>query len=102
MTTHRRHQLACTAGAFTVGLGGTLCIRAGQWPPAIMLALGALILIDASLREGRAHRRVLEEHEHARRTALGEQPPPLDPCCPLWRSSGTVHASTCTRLGDSA
>lgn len=98
MTTHRRYQLACAASAFTVGAIGTGCVRAHQWWPAAMFALTALVLIEASLRERRAHRRVLAEHAHARRAALGEQPPPLDPCCPLWRASGTVHAPNCTRI----
>ncbi|WP_327578829.1 hypothetical protein [Streptomyces sp. NBC_00145] len=96
MTHHRRYQLLCAAGSFILGLFGTVTARRGLWWETGMFAFVALFLIEASLREGRAHRRVLAEHEHARRATLGEQPEPLDPCCTMWFASGAVHSSACT------
>ncbi|MFF1359639.1 hypothetical protein [Streptomyces sp. NPDC058297] len=49
MTAHRRYQLARAAGAFTVGVIGTGCVRAQQWWPAAKFALTALVLIEASV-----------------------------------------------------
>ncbi|MCX5440897.1 hypothetical protein [Streptomyces sp. NBC_00063] len=46
MTTHRRYQLACAAGAFTIGMIGTGCVRAQQWWPAAKFALTALVLMS--------------------------------------------------------
>lgn len=43
------------------------------------------------------HRRIVAEHEWARRAAAGECPPPLVPCCSLGLASdGAAHDDRCT------
>lgn len=95
MTSHQRYARACTLGALLLGAGA---IASYSEPfPAASLGYGAAVLAWCATREYAAHRRVLLEHEWARRRSLGQQPPPLDPCCQLWAASGTVHAPNCTR-----
>lgn len=97
MTSHQRYARACTLAAVLLAAGAiTLSIQRHHLPAAA-LAYGTTVLAWAAAREHQAHRRVLAEHEWARRRALGENPPPLDPCCHLWQRSGTVHAPNCTR-----
>lgn len=98
----RRHLYtgrACTLAAFLLGVGATDLASQGDWLLCAFLAYGTLVVgLGARLEYG-SHRRVLEQAEWARRHALGEEPlAPLDPCCPLWRMSRTVHAPDCTRV----
>jgi hypothetical protein len=96
VTSHQRYARAFTLAALLTAAGAITCYS--EPIPAAGLAYGAAVLAWCASREYGAHRRLLEEHEWARRRTLGEQPEPLDPCCPLWRASGTVHAPDCTRI----
>ncbi|MFF0143566.1 hypothetical protein ACFYRN_45185, partial [Streptomyces sp. NPDC005227] len=81
MTRHLYTGRACTLA--TVGLGAAATDLATQhdWLPAAFLAYGTLIAGLGAYIEYGSHRRVLEQHEWARRHALGETPlAPLDPC----------------------
>jgi hypothetical protein len=95
MTSHQRYARACTTTALLLGAGAIACYS--EPIPAAGLAYGAAVLAWCASREYGAHRRLLEEHEWARRRAQGEQPPPLTPCCLLYETSGIVHAPDCTR-----
>ena len=97
MTTHQRYARACTTAALLLGAGAIACYQ--QPIPAAGLAYGAAVLAWCATREYGAHRRLLEEHEWARRRALGQRPQPLTPCCEFWRSSGgKVHGPDCPTL----
>jgi hypothetical protein len=96
MTTHQRYARALTITAVLLSASTITAAVHRQPLPAAALAYGAALFVWGARREYAAHRRVLEEHEWARRAALGQQPPPLDPCCALYRHSGTVHAPNCT------
>lgn len=97
MTSNQRYAYACATLAVLLAAGALTLGTQRHHLPAAALAYGAAVLAWAGVREHALHRRALEEHEWARRAALDTQPPPpLDPCCPLWRRSGTVHAPDCT------
>jgi len=100
VTTHQRYARACTLGALLAAAGAIACYS--EPIPAAGLAYGAAVLAWCASREYAAHRRILLEHEWARRRALGEQPAPLTPCCLLWvYSDGHVHdGRRCTRPRD--
>ncbi|MGQ4350484.1 hypothetical protein [Streptomyces sp. SAS_275] len=99
MTSHLRLGRACTIAALLLGAGALRLALDADWIPAAALAYGSLVVTLGARLEYGSHRRVLEQHEWARRHALGETPlAPLDPCCPLWRISRTSHAPDCTRV----
>ncbi|NEA61337.1 hypothetical protein [Streptomyces sp. SID12488] len=59
----------------------------------------AAVLTWCTVRLYADHHRTVAEHDWARRHALGECPPPLDPCCRLVDASdGAVHSIRCTDL----
>jgi len=95
VTSHQRYARAFTTAALLTAAGAIACHA--EPIPAAGLAYGAAVLAWCASREYGAHRRLLEEHEWARRRTLGEQPQPLTPCCPLYETSGIVHAPDCTR-----
>jgi len=95
VTSHQRYARAFTLAALLAAAGAIACHH--EPVPAAGLAYGAAVLAWCASREYGAHRRVLLEHEWARRRAQGEQPAPLTPCCLLYETSGTVHAPDCTR-----
>ncbi|WP_405909590.1 hypothetical protein OG742_37310 [Streptomyces sp. NBC_00828] len=102
MTIHRHYQYGATTGAITLTALAAICLYRDLYAPAAGLALGAAVLTEAAVRERRRHRRVLAEHEWARRRALGLNPAPLRPCCLLGQASGgTVHRQ-CTRVSVAA
>ncbi|MFF9279552.1 hypothetical protein [Streptomyces griseosporeus] len=97
MSSPRRYQHAATAGAvlLTAATVGALMHR--QYMPAALFAFGVLVLTEAALREHRRIRRARLECDWARHRALGENPPPLDPCCLLARHThGQAHDVRCT------
>lgn len=97
VTRHLRIGRACSLAAVLLGIGATDLATQDEWLFAAALAYGTLVAGLGARVEYGSHRRVLEQHEWARRHALGEEPlAPLDPCCPLWRMSRTVHAPDCT------
>ncbi|MER5653468.1 hypothetical protein ABT076_10675 [Streptomyces sp. NPDC002131] len=97
MTSHLRIGRACTVAALLLGAGTLRLTLDADWLPAAALAYGTLVVTLGARLEYGSHRRALEQAEWARRHALGEEPlAPLDPCCPLWRMSRTVHAPDCT------
>lgn len=99
MTTHRHYQLGATAGAIVLGVLAAACIYQGLYAPALGLALGVTVLAEAAAREGRRHRRAVQECEWVRQRALGRNPAPLRPCCLLARAShGAAHDGKCTDL----
>lgn len=99
MTRHLRTGRACTVAALLLGAGSLRLATVHEWLPAAALAYGTLVVTLGARLEYGSHRRVLAQHEWARRHALGDKPlAPLDPCCPLWRMSRTVHAPDCTRV----
>ncbi|MGI5408687.1 hypothetical protein ACQEV9_18075 [Streptomyces chartreusis] len=93
----RRYEYAAAAGAVLLA---TACARAlllHAYPPAALFAVGALVLAEAAVREHRRLKRRRLEADWARRRALGENPPPLDPCCLLaTHSHGEGHSENCT------
>ncbi|MEU9134627.1 hypothetical protein AB0D33_01430 [Streptomyces sp. NPDC048404] len=80
------------AGAIRLGV-------TDQWIAAAALAYGTLLAALGACLERRAHRRILAQHERARRRARGEAPiAPLDPCCSFWLASdGAAHGRGCAR-----
>lgn len=98
MTTSQRQARIClTLAALgllsaptTIALSGNpwLCIP-GLYTAAFFAWCTARLYTD--------HRRTLAEQEWARRRALGEMPPPLNPCCRLSQhTDGTAHDHRCT------
>ncbi|WTC56867.1 hypothetical protein OH715_16975 [Streptomyces cellulosae] len=99
MTTSLRYARATATVAVLAILGAAWLARDAQWVPAAGLAYTAAFFSWLSAREYANHRRILAEHQWARRRALGEQPAPLDPCCRLARASyGAAHDHRCTDL----
>lgn len=97
MTTSLTYARAHTTIAVLAALAAAWLARGAHWTPAAGLAYTTLLFTWLALREYTNHRRVLAEHDWARRRALGEQPPPLDPCCRLGRAShGAAHDGLCT------
>lgn len=96
MTTHRRYELAATAGAVILAALAMACIYHGLYAPAAAPGLGTAVLLEAAARERRRHHRALEEHEWARQQALGLDPAPLNPCCLLGQTSHGVAHRSCT------
>ncbi|MET9517014.1 hypothetical protein [Streptomyces sp. NPDC002994] len=91
---HRSYQTLAASGAAVLGLFGTTCALDGLWWEAGMFGFVAVFLIEASIREARAHR-IAEARERTARGNAQEQPL-LVPCCPFWTSSaGLVHAPDC-------
>lgn len=104
MTTHLRYTIACAAGALVLS-GSALALLLTDSPTWLALCplYGATVLAWAGRREARLHQRRLAEHDVARRRALGETVPALDPCCLLARTShGRAHDHRCTRPGPAA
>lgn len=93
----RRYEYAAAAGAVLLS---TACARAvflHAYVAAVLFAFGALVLAEAAFREHRRLKRRRLEADWARRRALGENPPPLDPCCLLaTHSHGEAHSENCT------
>ncbi|MGW0131925.1 hypothetical protein [Streptomyces sp. NPDC003299] len=93
MTRSLRDARICTAvavvflaaGITTAALSGiTWLILPGLYVTAFFTWVALRLRAD--------HHRTLAEHDWARRNALGQCPPPLDPCCHLGRASGgTTH-----------
>ena len=99
MTRSLRYAHATTATAVLAAAGATWLALTERWLPAAGLAYTTLFFAWLAAREYANHRRVLLEHEWARRAARGEQPPPLTPCCRLGRASrGAAHDDRCTDL----
>lgn len=99
MTSNQRYAHTSTLTAAVLAAGALYAWHQNAWLPAAAFAYSAALLTWVAHREYTLHRRLLEEREWARRAAIDNQPPPpLDPCCPLWRDSGTVHAPNCTRV----
>lgn len=97
MTLHRHYQHGATLGAVLLAAATITTAAHRMYVPATVFALGVLVLTEAALRERRRHQRTVLEHDWARRRALGEQPPPLTPCCLLSETSdGQAHDHKCT------
>lgn len=89
------HTATLTAAATTAG--AAWLTTAGHWLFAAALTYTTILFTWIATREYALHRRTLAEHDWARRRSLGEQPPPLTPCCHLSRAShGTAHNHRCT------
>lgn len=87
----------CTHGALTLTVFACYAAWLHYWIALAAFAYGVVILTVGARMEYARHRRARAEARWAERTARGEHLPPLDPCCELWRASGTVHAPACTR-----
>lgn len=99
MTTSLRYAHATTTLAVLAAAGATRLATLGQWLPAAGLAYTTLFFAWLAAREYANHKRVLAEHDWARRCALGQNPPPLTPCCRLGHASrGAAHDHRCTDL----
>ncbi|MFE9684140.1 hypothetical protein [Streptomyces sp. NPDC006285] len=96
MITHRRYELAATAGAVILAALTVACVYRDLLLPAVGLALGAAVLLEAAVRERRRYLRAVEEAEWARQQALGLAPAPLDPCCLLGKTSHGAAHRACT------
>ncbi|MFG2679218.1 hypothetical protein [Streptomyces sp. NPDC048392] len=93
----RRYLYAASAGAVLLTAATLTAFARGLRIPALLFAFGVLVLTETALREHRRLRRRRLEADWARRCALGENPPPLNPCCSLGRASrGQVHGEDCT------
>lgn len=94
-----RYGRAATAAAVVFTAGAAWLTTAGHWLPAAALLYTAAFFAWIATREYAQHRRTIAEHDWARRRSLGEDPPPLDPCCRLGRASyGAAHDHLCTDL----
>ncbi|MFK0062649.1 hypothetical protein ACIQTN_25905 [Streptomyces werraensis] len=99
MTTSLRYARVHTTIAAVAALTAAWLARDAAWIPASGLAYTALFFTWLAVREYANHYRTLAECDWARRRALGEQPPPLDPCCRLGAAShGAAHDHRCTDL----
>ncbi|MFE9776369.1 hypothetical protein ACFYOV_32880 [Streptomyces sp. NPDC005931] len=91
------HTSTATAITFTAAAAGLAATP--YWPAALALLYTAALFTWLAVRCYADHRRILLEHDWARRRALGEQPAPRDPCCRLGRASrGAAHDHRCTDL----
>lgn len=99
MTRRRRMGRALALAAVLLAAGAIRLGATGHWVAAAALAYGTLLAGLGACLEYRFHRRVLAQHERARRRARGEAPlAPLDPCCAFWLASeGAAHGRGCTR-----
>lgn len=99
MTSALRYAYACTLTAVLLATGAAWLATTPYWPAALLLLYTAGLFAWLAARCYADHRRVVAEHEWARRRALGDNPPPLDPCCRLGRASnGAAHDHRCTDL----
>ncbi|MFC8423978.1 hypothetical protein ACFUN7_24385 [Streptomyces sp. NPDC057236] len=99
MTTSLRYTCLFTTVAVLATTGAAWLATDRLWLPAAGLLYTVVLATWIAAREYANHKRVVAEHEWARRRALGEQPPPLDPCCRLGRASyGAAHDDRCTDL----
>ena len=99
MTRSLRYAHATTATAVLAAAGATWLATLGLWLPAAGLTYTTLFFAWLAAREYANHRRTLAEHEWARQHALGQNPPPLTPCCRLGHASrGAAHDDRCTDL----
>ena len=99
MTTHQRYARACTTAALLTTTATLYAWHQTAWLPMAGLGYGTALLAACAHREYTAHQRVMAEREWARRRTLGENPPPLTPCC-MWvaTSDGAAHdPRRCTR-----
>ncbi|MFF9043305.1 hypothetical protein [Streptomyces parvulus] len=97
MPSPRRTLQAAAGGAVLLAAAAVNALAHGLYIPAACFGLGVLVLIEAALREHRRLRRRRLEAEWARRSALGEHPAPLTPCCLLAQAShGEAHSAACT------
>lgn len=103
MTTHLRYAIGTAVGSLILtGFAIFLALDGRPWIGLSGLASAALLACDTR-REAVLHRRRLAEHDLARRRALGETVPALDPCCLLNpRTKGQGHDHRCTGLGPRA
>ncbi|MFJ5151405.1 hypothetical protein ACIQCF_07415 [Streptomyces sp. NPDC088353] len=97
MTPHLRTARACTAA--TGLLTASACYSATFNPWLALPGLyAAAFFAWCAARCYAAHQRLVAEHDWARRRALGDNPPPLNPCCMLAHySEGAAHDPRCTR-----
>lgn len=99
MTTSLRYAHTTTAAAVLATAGALWLATNGLWLPAAGLAYTAAFFGWLAAREYANHRRTVAEHEWARCAALGQNPPPLNPCCRLGHASrGAAHDGRCTDL----
>ncbi|WAL93950.1 hypothetical protein [Streptomyces sp. Je 1-369] len=96
MTHYLRRARGLTAGA-TLSSGTAAYLATTNTPLwAVPVVYVAAVLAWSAQRDYGNHRRVLVEHEQARRAAC-QGADPLVPCCSVWRhSGGTVHGPDCT------
>lgn len=97
MTTHLRYAIGAALGSLTtLVISIALALDDKPWLAFIVVFTTALLTWDVR-RETALHRRLLAEHDLARRRAHGETVPALNPCCLLHRASrGAVHDHRCT------
>lgn len=97
MTRHARQRALAAAGALVLAAASVVGSLQRQWPYALVLAFGVIVLTEAALRADRRHRREVAEHRWARERGAGVNPAPLWPCCLLGESSrGQAHSPACT------
>jgi hypothetical protein len=97
VTRHARQRALAAAGALVLAAATTVGAFQRQWPYALVLAFGVLVLTEAALRADRRHRREVAEHRWARERGAGMDPAPLWPCCLLSEASrGQAHSPACT------
>lgn len=106
-STHHRYARALAAASALCAIAGVAVAAwtvfayglsyGGHLLPLVAFAYTALLLGWAAARERAAGRRLAAIRAWRAHARLGETPPPLDPCCPLFRASGTVHGADCTR-----
>ncbi|MFF5001741.1 hypothetical protein ACFY3G_02840 [Streptomyces phaeochromogenes] len=105
MITDRRYEYGATAGALTLATIAAACAHHRLWPHAAMFLLVTGILLEAAARERRNYRRRRAEAQRAERLGrpMHPVPPPLEPCCALYRDSvqvgvSPVHSLNCHRV----
>ncbi|MFE9773420.1 hypothetical protein ACFYOV_17400 [Streptomyces sp. NPDC005931] len=97
MTSSLRYAHASSAAALLFTAGAAWLARTPYWPVSLCLLYTAGFFVWLAAREYAHHKRVTAEQDWARRRALGQSPPPLEPCCRLGRTSkGAAHDHKCT------
>ncbi|MGY0021158.1 hypothetical protein [Streptomyces sp. cg35] len=91
----RTARALIAAAVLTCATGAYLAATARVWW-AIAAVYVAALLAYCAQRSRADHRRILVQHDRARRIALGELIDDGLPCCQLWNvSDGEVHGPGC-------
>jgi hypothetical protein len=100
MTPALRTARLLTAAAITLTAGATYLGTVIAWWAVIPTVYVAAFLAWCASREHAAHRRILADHERARRAARVDELKAVGPCCRLYELSGSYAHRDCARPPD--